>query len=209
MTKTIQRARTDDDKGQRREALLTAALDAFFDRGFAATRIDDIAKLAGVSKGTVYLYFDSKEDLFRELVAKLTRPKLDFLETAIGQGDSFLDAIDQLAVFAPGLLQVDDMPKLMKIIVGASRTFPDLVSDYRRNVIERGMGFVSAAIERAQHRGEVRPDIDAKLAARLVIAPVAMSGLWRTVFGHDPEAHVDVQALLRLHAQNMRRALAA
>ena len=76
----MQRARSQTDKDARRQLLLQAALDEFFERGFAAARMEDIARRVDLSKGTVYLYFKSKDDLFRALIEEHALPNLETIE---------------------------------------------------------------------------------------------------------------------------------
>ncbi len=79
----MKRARTPQAKEDRRQALLKAALDEFYEKGLTAARADDIAERAGLSKGTLYVYFKSKEDLFKALIENLTTPKLAMLENIV------------------------------------------------------------------------------------------------------------------------------
>ena len=80
----MQRARTDADKDDRRQALIAAALDEFYERGFAAARMDDIARRAKLSKGALYLYFDSKEALFQAVTESFILPHIEMVEAAAG-----------------------------------------------------------------------------------------------------------------------------
>lgn len=203
----MQRARSDTEKDQRRKALLKAALDEFYERGFAAARMDDIAQRAGLSKGTVYLYFASKETLFAALIESLTQPNIRQLEMIASTMPSAADAIRAIAQFAPGMIRHSDVPRLMKVLIGESNTFPEVVKTYRQTVIDRVLAAVTAMLAKASAAGEIRIG-DPHLTARLVVAPIAFSGIWKVVFGADPQADVDLEGLFEMHAELFIRAIA-
>jgi AcrR family transcriptional regulator len=204
----VKRARTDEAKDARRQALLDAALDEFFERGFTAARTHDIAKRAGLSKGTLYLYFDSKEALFAELIESLTSPHLTHIEEIADNATSVLDAIDRFTEFAPHLVRTSDLPRLLKVLIGDSQHFPDTLKRYRQRVLDRVLAAIGSVLEAAKARGEIEIG-DPNLVARLVIAPVLFSGLWQALFGADPDAEVDLEALFREHARLLRRGMAS
>jgi AcrR family transcriptional regulator len=203
----VQRARSDDDKDTRRQLLLDAALDEFFERGFSAARMEDIARRADLSKGTLYLYFKSKDDLFREIIAHLATPNLELVKGMISAAPGFAEAMDRLASFVPMMIRQSRMPKLMKVMIGDSHNFPNIILDYRRTVLEELIGLFGGLFERANAAGEVEV-ADPKLAARIVMGPVALSGLWQAVFGRTPDAEIDLESLFRMHADAMKKAFA-
>lgn len=200
------RARTREAKDERRQAALAAALDEFFERGFSAARMDDIARRAGVSKGALYLYFDSKEALFTALIDEFAVPNVERLESVARQAGSGADAIRALMRFAPTLVSESPVPKIIKVLISDAFTFPRVVAAYRRNVIERALGVVARALENAQACGEFDIE-DPQLTARLVAAPLVLSAIWRVVFESDSDKRVDVHALFRLHEKLLLRAL--
>ena len=203
----MQRARTDDAKDERRQALLAAALEVFVEKGFAAARMDDIARAASLSKGTVYLYFSSKEDLFEAILRKVALPNVEHMEGLMRDAPSVGAALDGVAQFAPHLIRNTRLPQVMKLLISEAGTFPQIVQAYREDVLDRLLAAVAALLARAHKAG----DIDAPepmLAARLVAAPIAFSGLWRVEFEVDPKARVDVEALINLHVRHLKKALA-
>ena len=202
------RARTIEAKDARRRAVLNAALDEFFERGFTAARMDDIARRAGLSKGALYLYFDSKEELFSGLVETIAMPNLERVEQLVGTTRSPTEAIRLLMAFAPRLIVGSPLPRIVKVLIADSGAFPEVVRDYRRQVIDRVLGAIARLLERGRATGEFQVD-DPHLAARLVVAPIVLSAMWRVVFETDPEAQVDVEALFALHEQFLLRALSA
>jgi AcrR family transcriptional regulator len=202
----MRRARTDSAKDKRRQALLKAALDEFFEKGFAATRMDDIAGRAGLSKGTLYLYFGSKEELFQALMETLAFPNLEILERITGQAETMKEALHGIRQFAPFLISQTDMPRLMKVLIGDSQLFPHMVKAYREELIERVLSMIAALLRRANERGEVKIT-NPELTARLVMAPFVFSAVWQAVFNQQAEAEVDLDQLFAIHEQMMLKAL--
>lgn len=201
------RARTLEAKDERRQAFLTAALDEFFERGFAAARMDDIARRAGLSKGALYLYFESKEALFTALIDTIAAPNVERLERAAAAAPSAAAALHALMTLAPRLIRDTPLPRVAKVILADSRAFPDVVRRYRTQIVDRVLGIVAGILARGQESGELAVE-DPKLTARLVVAPVILSAIWRVVFEIDPEAKVDLDALFAQHERMLLRALA-
>ena len=200
------RARTDEAKDQRRMLLLEAALEEFYERGFAAARMSDIATRAGLSKGTLYLYFTSKEDLFLSLADVIAVPNVERLEAMLNAAPSIIHALQGIVQLAAVIIRQSDMPRLMKIMIADGSKFPALARTYRQKVIDRVLNAIGGALARAKEAGEI--DIaDPYLTARLVGAPVAMSAVWQMLFGDDPEAQVDLEALFALHGDMLAKAL--
>lgn len=200
------RARSDEAKDERRQALLGAALDEFFEKGFAASRMSDIAKRAKLSKGTLYLYFNSKEAMFRALVESLASPNLEMIETIIEGSGSLRDALAGISRFAPLLIRHTELPRLMKVLVGDSHMFPQMVRAYRQELIERVLAMIAGMLRRAKESGEADIE-DPELTARIVMAPVVLSGLWQAIFNSRSEAEVDLEELFRIHERMMLKAL--
>lgn len=205
------RARTEKAKDERRQAILDAALDEFFEKGFAAARMDDIALRTGLSKGALYLYFDSKDALFMGLVDAITMPRIEQIEAVAMAAPTATDAIRQMMRYVPSLVRESRAPLIIKVLIGDGGRFPDVARAYRRRVVERVLGVIAAVLERGQAAGEFAI-VDPHLTARLVIAPMVLSAVWRILFDvgprADPEAHVDLDALFALHEHMLLRALA-
>lgn len=202
----MERARSVEAKDERRAALLNAALDEFFQNGFSASRIDDIAARANVSKGTLYLYFDSKEALFRALIEVLAMSNIREIERIAAEAPSVFDALNGVAAYAPDMIRNSSVPKLMKVLIGDSHSFPTIIADYRTQVLDRLLGALALLLSNAKARGEIETN-DPALLARLVIAPMAFSGIWQAVFGNATSAAVDLEALFQMHINMMIKAL--
>jgi AcrR family transcriptional regulator len=202
----MQRARTTEAKEDRRQQLLVAALDEFYERGFTAARMDDIAARADVSKGTLYLYFRSKEDLFQSLVDEIAIPNIEQVEAVAYAMPTLEGFIRNMMSLAPTLIQTSNMPKLMKIVFGDAPNFPETVSAFRKKVPERMLGLITGLIRKSNETGETTID-DPALAARLIVAPIVFSSMWQVIFTHDADAHIDLDALFNMHAEAILRGL--
>ena len=169
-------------KDARPQELLAAALTAFVERGYAATRLDDVATLAGVSKGTLYLYFSSKEELFRAVVRENLLPVLDEAEQIIETYEGH--SADLLRDFILGWWQrIGDTPLsgLTKLMMAESGNFPEVAKFYHDEIISRSDALVIRMLERGMARGEFR-QVDAARAHMVIVAPVLMLTLWKHSF---------------------------
>jgi AcrR family transcriptional regulator len=169
--------------------ICSAALEVFAEKGFAAAKLDEIARRAGVSKGTLYLYFNDKAELFRAVVREAIAPSLE-LATAATQSDSapFPDRVRTLlARLAENAARLP-VGAVAKIVVGESRNFPELARVWHDEVASRALGSVARLIEDGQDSGEVRAG-DPRLYAFGLIAPLVMGALWQATLvpaGGDP-----------------------
>jgi AcrR family transcriptional regulator len=205
---TAPRRRGRPRKIARPEDLLAAALRVFAERGFAAARLDDVAREAGVSKAALYLYFESKQAIFEALVRSAVLPNIERLEAMVaGSEESAGDLLRRLVQAVARLVVETELAAFPKLIVAEATNFPDLARLYRSAVIERVLGLVSRIIRRGIETGEFRP-ADPHLAARLVMAPLLFAALWKTCFApHDPMPF-DPAPLLALHVDVLVRGLA-
>ena len=181
--KTDAKPRWERRKDDRPQELLAAALDLFVERGFAATRLDDVAKLAGVSKGTLYLYFTSKEELFKAVVRENVLPVLSEAEDTIERYDGHTAQL--LRDIILGWWQHIGGTKLSgitKLIMAESGNFPEVAKFYHDEVISRGDAIFKRTLERGIGRGEFRP-IDVQHTIAVIIAPVVMLMMWKHSFG--------------------------
>ena len=187
--------------------ILDAALTVFSARGFAAAKLDDVAKEAGVSKGTLYLYFESKEALFEAMALELMRgPVLAQLET-IAKAETAGEALRQLIQFMTRLLDDPRRSALPKLIIAESAGFPELAKIWLKTVIQPVRKRVEALIEVGIANGEFRA-VDPWETTKLVIAPFLLTAIWRRTFEHIDNRRFDFAALLRQHTEFLLRGLA-
>jgi AcrR family transcriptional regulator len=170
-------------KDARPGEILEAALAVFAEAGFAAARLTEIARRAGVSKAALYLYFETKEDLFRAVARALVAPNLAVMATALEASDApFAELAPAFLGGAAGLLAQGRALAIVRMVISESRNFPDLARIWREDVVEQVLALVTGLIERAQARGEVVAG-DARLYAFSLMGPVVMGGLFHAVFG--------------------------
>lgn len=196
-------------KGARPSEILEAALAVFAERGYAATRMDDIARRAGVTKGTIYLYFDSKDDVFETLVRESIGMTLGNL---VAEADRFNgSAAELLRAILRGIgdfLRTSDRVVLPKIIVAESGNFPALAEFYRHEVIDRGLALLQTVVAKGIAQREFR-NVATEHVARLCIAPLLLAAIWRTTFADQDEAPYDIDGLIETHIDVLLRGLSA
>ena len=194
-------------KEARPAELISAALDLFVERGFSATRLEDVAARAGVSKGTLYVYFPSKEELFKAVVRGGIVPAIERAEKLLdehrGNADSLIRDIVKGWWVSVGSTRLGGIPKLM---ISESRNFPELTQFYFREVISRVHRLVAAAVQRGIDSGEFRP-VDVEYVKRLVIAPLWLLTVWRFSFDYCESIQLDPFTYLDLHLDLILRGL--
>lgn len=194
-------------KDARPTELLDAALAVFAEKGFAAARMEDIAARAGAAKGTLYLYFPSKEAVFEALVRGIVVPNIERAEAAAAAHDGpIAPLLRELMAAAAGIVRDSDLATLPRLLIGELHKFPDLARFYRTEVIDRALALIAGLHRRGVERGEFRPQ-DSELVARLVVAPVLLAAIWRTVLIPAGEVPADPWPLLALHAEALLRGL--
>lgn len=195
-------------KEARPAEIVAAALQLFADRGFAATRLEDVATVAGVSKGTVYLYFEGKEQLFEAVVREAIAPNVDRMQALV---DSFEGPTPDLlrSLFDLVALALETpLTGVMKLLVAESGNFPQLARLYADLVLRRVFTLIRRILERGIARGEFRP-LDLETTVPLVLAPVLLLGMWKHSFGAHTDLVLDRRAVLEAHRENLLRGLAA
>ena len=203
MSSTRFRRRKDARPGE----VIEAALACFAERGFAATKLDDIAAKAGVSKGTVYLYFPSKEELFKAVIRETILPNLVQAEALIDSTDvPSAEYLRRLLEFMTGRMATTPIGIIPKLIVTEAGNFPDIARFYLDNVVHRGFALIGRILERGIARGEFRA-MDVRSTTFCVLAPVLLTALWRHSLGrYEPDA-LDPEALWRTHVDLLLRGL--
>jgi AcrR family transcriptional regulator len=186
-----------------RDAILAAALDEFSARGFAAARLDDVARRAGVAKGTIYVHFRDKETLFEELVRSALVPVIMAAEAAVADLPLRLFAerlIDTFVREIYGTRRKD----VLRLIITEGERFPQLAHIYYREVITRALGVLRAVVRRAIERGEIGDDALLRFP-QLLIAPGLVAIIWDALFARfEP---LDVAAMMRKHLDLLFEAL--
>lgn len=204
---TTEKVRWQRRKDARPSELTAAALELFVDRGFAATRLEDVAARAGVSKGTLYLYFDSKEELFKAVVREGLLPALtqgeELIATFQGSAAELLRIFVQRWWELIGSKPIGGLPKL---IISEARNFPEIAEFYYEEVIRRAHRLLCAVLQRGVDSGEFRA-IDVGTMQHIVFAPVIMFLIWRHSLGCCDANAIDPQVYLEQATEFMLRGL--
>jgi AcrR family transcriptional regulator len=194
-------------KADRPGEILDAAMAVFAEKGFAAARLDVIAARAGVSKGALYLYFETKEEIFRAVVEQAIAPNIMAIRGMIAEHPGPFP--DLVRLFSEQLIQVvDTLPigGVVKMVIGEARNFPEVARVYHDALVAPALGGLSDAITAAQARGEVRPG-DPRAYALQVVAPMLAGLIWRETFAPVGAKPFDLSALLRQHVETLFQGL--
>jgi len=179
----------------RRDAILAAALEEFSARGFEATRLDDVARRAGVAKGTIYLYFRDKESLFQELIRTMLTPIVGTIE-ALGAADLPVNLLaDQFVELFVREIYETRRKDVIRLMIAEGRRFPKLAEFYYREVLSRIVAAVRALLARAAARGEVPAGLVD--FPQIIAAPGLVAIIWNGLFERfEP---LDVRAMMKTH----------
>jgi AcrR family transcriptional regulator len=193
-------------KEARPDEILAAALASFAERGFAATRLEDVAARAGISKGTLYLYFKGKEDLFEAVVRATLVPNIERLEalTATFDGPS-AQLLERLLLTVARVVE-SKVGAIPKLVVAEAGNFPELARFYLDAVVRRGLRLIGSILRRGIRRGEFRR-IEVEHAAFCVFGPILLAALWKNSLEPYDDAPLDAQALARVHLDLLLRGL--
>jgi AcrR family transcriptional regulator len=192
-------------KEARPKELLASAIELFVERGFASTRLEDVARRAGVSKGTLYLYYANKEDLFKAVVRQTILPMIDDAETSVAEFDGHsADLLRHVILSWWVRIGSTKASGISKLILAEADNFPELARFYQEEVMTRRMRMISNMLERGIRRGEFRA-IDVPQTAQVLIAPLLMLSTWKHTIAPcercdlQPEAFLEAFLDLTLH----------
>lgn len=182
---------------QRRQAILNAALEVFAADGFAAARLDDVAAKAGVAKGTIYLFFKDKEDLFEQILISALVPVLAKIETLASEPSLPFDTtLAILYEFFEKEVLGTKRREIIRLVLTEGQRFPRIAETYHREVISKGLKLLERIIRNAHAHGALRTD-DLVRFPHLVFAPLLVALLWNSLFSkYQP---LDVHGMLQAH----------
>lgn len=173
---------------QTRAAIACAALELFLERGYRATRIDDVAQRAGVAKGTVYLHFADKRALFTGVVSSVLEQRVDALTAAQPNADESLrDFLGR--VFTPLLAAVEDSPwsGLIRLVMTEGRQAPEIADIYRQRVLDPVAEQIRRWARLAAERGELSGDT-LERHPLLLLSPAILATMWTGLYPDEPMA---------------------
>ena len=172
-------------------------MDEFIARGFAATRLDDVARRAGVAKGTIYLHFKDKESMFEELIRTAIVPLVMRLNsTPPSPGASVRDMVEGFAENFIREVATTRRGDIVRLIVAEGPRFPAVADFYYREVVSRGLGGMRALIELGIARGEIKQKNLARFP-QLMVAPALIAVIWQSLFSRH--APLDALEMFRVH----------
>jgi AcrR family transcriptional regulator len=181
---------------ERRSAILAAALEEFTARGYAGARLDDVAKRAGIAKGTIYLYFADKQALFQELVRSMVHPVLGMLDKMRGVDIPARMLVEGLLGTFLREIYGTRRKDLIRLILNEGPRFPAIAEFYYHEVIERVLGIIRPILARAAERGELPNDSLARFP-QLIVAPMLVGIMWHAMF--EKFESLDIDAMARAH----------
>jgi AcrR family transcriptional regulator len=186
-----------EKKLQRQEEILTAAFQVFAAHGYEATRIDDVARMAGIAKGTIYLYFPDKERLFQAVVRNLIPKQFDaIVNTLSGSPRELLRAL--LTQMHVNVVRNDKVRAIIRMLVAESGRFPQLAEIYHQEVIVRGMKTMRQVLERGVADGSFRKSA-ALSFPQIIVAPGLVAMLWQILFA--TRHPLDLDAYMKAHVE--------
>ena len=194
-------ARSRRGGGERGPDIIGAAAAEFVEKGFAAARLDDVAKRAGVSKGALYLYFDTKQAMFEAVVRQSVLPNVEGIAALVEAHDGAqADLLRAMFFRAAAFAEAGRIGAVAKMVIGESRSFPELARIWHDTVLARGIGLLTGVIARGQATGEFRAG-DPRLLAVGLFAPLVIGEIWRETFTPAGAEPLDVSALVASHIE--------
>jgi AcrR family transcriptional regulator len=195
-------------KEARPNEIVAAALRLFVARGYAATRLEDVAAAAEISKGTLYLYFANKEELFKAVVRETVVPNLDRAATIAAEHEgSAADLLRKLMRHFAAMLETE-VAAVPKLVIAEAGNFPELARFYAETVVRRGVALLGGIVERGVRSGEFRP-VDIGATVPSIISPFLMMALWKHSLAPHTGLRFEPRAVLESHAEMVLRGLAA
>lgn len=192
-------------KQDRPAEITAAAMAAFAENGYSGTKVDDVANRAGVSKGLLYLYFKTKDDLFKAVIRSFVSPRVDSLVQEVA--DSKLSAEEFLrGPFTSFAKLMPNSPArvLVRLMIAEGPKHPDLIAWYWENIVSRGIAALRQLIRRGIDAGEFR-ETALKDYPHLLVAPVFFALIFKQLFA--PHAALDTDAYIDAHIDTVLRAL--
>ena len=190
-------------KADRPGEIVSAALEVFAEKGFAAAKLDEIARRAGVSKGAVYLYFETKEDIFRAVVAQAISPNIATVKAmAAAHPGPLADLLRGVVGVVAGVVETTPIGGVLKMVVAEAGNFPQIAKVWHDELVSQALGAMSAAIAAGQARGEVKPG-DPRAYALSLISPMVVAVLWRETFVPVGAAPFDIPSVMTQHIETL------
>ena len=187
--------------------IVGAALAVFAEKGFAAAKLDEIARRAGISKGALYLYFETKEDIFRAVVGQVIAPNMAAVKALAKAHPGPFDQLIRGVAAQIGLVaQTSSLGAVGKMVLGEARNFPELARVWHDELVSQVLGAFAEAVQAAQGRGEIKPG-DPRTYALQFVAPLLVGVMWRETFVPVGAQPFDLPALMAQHVETLLHGL--
>jgi len=185
-------------KAERPQEILQAAFVEFSRNGYATTTLEAIAERAGVTKGTIYVYFENKEHLFISMVRELTKATLDTVHDMFASHDgSTADLLRaQFSFIYRHIVEDRRRREVVRMLIAEASRFPELADRYHQEILQPCLDMLRRAIQRGIDRGEFRKSAIVD-SPQVVIAPIALVDLWMMMF--DERQPLDLKAYFNAH----------
>lgn len=186
---------------ERPAEILAAALELFAEKGFSATRMDEVAARAGLSKAGVYLYFKDKTALLKALVNEMAGANISVARGIVEAHEGPLSPlVATILAFLAGQVRHTRFPELIKIVISESRAHPEVGQLYLDSVVRQGLPLFEGLIRRGIASGEFR-NVDPSFAAKAMLGPMLLAVIWKTVLEPIGAEALDIEAYAAQHAQ--------
>lgn len=203
-----------DDKPRRRQRrkedrpseIVAAAIEVFAEQGFGAAKLEEVARRAGIAKGTIFVYFPTKQELFRAVAQSVLISNLEGVAGAATDLDRPLSELVPALLAQAARAGESRVPAVLRLLIAEARTFPDLAQIWHEEVVGKLLATLRLAIERAQKRGEIRAG-NARLYAFSIIGPMLAGVIFREVFRGTSAQLPDLKELAAQHAMIILRGL--
>src|SRR5580692_831675 len=199
MTEVLEaRTETRRRKAERPQEILQAAFVEFSRNGYAMTTLDRVAERAGVTKGTIYVYFENKEHLFISMVREITKTTLDTVHAMFENHESSTAELlrAQFSFIYQHIVEDKRRREVVRMLIAEAPRFPELADRYHEEILRPCLDMLRQAIKRGMDRGEFRKSsiLD---SPQVVIAPIALVDLWMMMFGDRQP--LDLKAYFNAH----------
>ena len=181
--------RRHEQKLQRQKEILAAAFEVFAANGFEATRIDEVARQAGIAKGTIYLYFRDKEQLFRAVVRSLVQRRFDSVAGDF-QGTAEELVHELLSRMYNQVVKNEKVRSIVRLLIAEGNRFPQLTEIYHREIIAPGMKAIRQVLMRGIASGEFRKTAAMEFP-QILAAPGVLAIVWRVLHGERHRLNLD------------------
>lgn len=195
-------------KAERPAEILDAAFEEFVKHGYAATRLEDVAQLAGVTKGTIYFYFDTKERVFDEMIRQMSRPVFDELNKfVVALEGPYVERLHSLIAFLYRRMAEDRVSReTLRFLIAEGRRFPDLVDRHHQEFFQPFIERLRDLLEAGIAAGEFRATPAIKFT-EIILSPAMLLNIWVMLF--DTRRPIDVNDFMEAHIDLLMNGLSA